>query len=449
MTPASALEKTRKIQDFHAIVSLVKDPPARVRVHTRLKQLVHKVFPILRALACVRFAFIPIQRHQWCLVFDSGRAFKAADETTYDFLHRIGRTNRPERLPELLNIKADDRIVAVDVAHTTSAENGTFGTLPFIFATAGPFGTIGMIWDVVRGWLLLKSPKLALIYAGLRLTSRQAQKIENGLLMTTSVSWLAEVLRVGLSSESADLDLVEVLHGAGSLNTAPYFQWVHDHTQCTIRYINLIADLPRYDPVKDHLFRDEYGEISCNIRLWQGCGDVKLSIPRAVSESHSIVFVGGASIDFNEFVKSSYFEKELLMLRLLHDNGLGPVFYAPHPILTSKTLDEILPKIRNLEVTVLTDTTLEAILGSSIVVGGFSTSLIEAALLDIPSFAYEDFGVLFVPKTAGLVTWNTNLSVLASTVRKAFSAISVEDKTVQLKHTATLAQQRYGLYLDS
>lgn len=446
MTPAAAIEKTRNIQDFRAIVSLIKDTPARISPRKRLQRLIHKIPAALRALACVRFAFKPINRHQWCVVFDSGRAPKANDETNFDFLYRIGRTNRPDRLPGLLNITSGDQLVAVDMAHTTSAKNGTYGTLPFLFATAGPLGTLRLIWDVGRGGLALKSSKAALIYAGLQLTARRAQKTETGLLMTTSVSWLAEVLRVGLSFERADLDIVEVLHGAGSKNTGPYFQWVHDQAQTPTRYINLIADLPRYAPLKDHMVQDELGEISCNIRLWQGRSDAKVIVPQAVSERHSIVFVGGASIDPN-YAKSSYFQKEMNMLQMLQDYGLGPIFYAPHPIHNPKTLDQMLPMIRDLGATIQTETTLELILGASIVVGGLSTSLIEAALLDVPSFAYEDFATLFVPKTADLVTWNTDMAIVADAIATAYQAVTAIDKKTQMAHTADQATQRCGLHV--
>lgn len=446
MTPAAAIEKTRQIQDFRAIVSLIKDTPARVSLRTQLQGLLQKIPQALRALACVRFAFLPVKQHQWCLVFDSGRAPKALDETTYDFLYRIGRTNRTDRLPDLLNITSSDNIVAVDVTQTTSARNGAYGTLPFLFAAAGPLGTPGLIWDVTRGGLALKSTKAALIYAGLRLIARRAQKTETGLLMTTSVSWLAEVLRVGLSSTRPDLDIVEVLHGAGSRNTEPYFQWVHDQAQTPTRYINLIADLPRYAPLKDHMVQDELGEISCNIRLWQGRGDAKATVPAAVSENHSIVFVGGASIDPN-YATSSYFQKELDMLQLLNEHGLHPVFYAPHPIHSPETLDQMLPKIRDLDATIQTETTFELILGASIVVGGLSTSLIEAALLDVPSFAYENFAALFVPKTAELVTWNTDMAVLVGAIATTYQAVRAIDKATQMAHTADQASRRCGLHV--
>lgn len=444
MTPAVAIEKTRKIQEFRAIVSLIKDNPAPRSFRTLVKELVKKIPVILKALGCLRFVFMPIHHHQWCIIFDSGRALKDSAETTYDFVYRIGRTNRQVRLPDLLNISPDDQIVAVDMAQTTSAKYGTYGTLPFLFAIAGLGGALRMTCDIIWGTVMLKSPMGALIYASLRLMSRRASKIENGLLITTSVSWLAEVLRVVLSYERADLNIVEVLHGAGSQNTGQYFQWVHDQARTPTNYINLIADLPRYAPLKSHMLRDELGEISCNIRLWQGRSDPKVTIPKAVSECHSIVFVGGASIDPN-YAKSSYFNKELDMLQILQNHRVGPVFYAPHPIHSANILQQMLPKVSHFGATVQRETTLELILGASIVVGGLSTSLIEAALLDVPSFAYEDFAMLFVPETAELITWNTDKHILARAIAESYRDVLTIDKKDQIAKTAYLASRRCGI----
>lgn len=446
MTPADALEKTRKIQEFRAIVKLVQDENKRKGLFQRALASIARIRLFWVVVSLTRYVFKPISSNDWIIVFDGGRVCRRDTETNFEFLERIGRTNRSVRLPELVGITKKSNILAVDMAQATKCKNGTYATLPFLFAITGIRGLSHLFIDFIVGLCRTKSVQSALLYSTLRLISKRSHIASTGLLLTTSVSWLAEALRVGLSSARDDLRIFEVLHGAGTKNTAAYFQWVHEQSLASIDYINLIADLPRYEPLKGNMVTDQYGEISCNLRLWQGSKNNLVKQHKEISKQHSILFIGGASTDL-DYSESSFFQKELEMVEALTSRSIGPIFYAPHPVHNSIVLSKMLENLALHNVIATDSTTLELILGASLVVGGLSTSLIEAALLGVPSFAYENFEELFIVEIAGLMTWDLDPDLLATKIESTYSHVSKKSKAKQISDIATNAAQRCGIEL--
>lgn len=438
----TVLAAARKIQQFRTIVSLVKDAPQRPSISQRLRTLARKVGPLLRAVGQLRFALRPLGPKAWWMVIDSSRMAPGPDETAAQFLDRIGRTNRAASLRDVLNISDDVQII--DVARSFGVSNGAMGTLPFVFALAGPGGTVTLLRDIWTEKQALGSTQAAVIYAALRLVQRRADQCSTGFLMFTTVTWLAEALRVGLAQARADIDIVEVLHGAGTKNTAPYFEWVHEIALGTPRYVNLIADLPRYAPLKHHMVCDTQGEIACNARFWQDRCDK--TFPVAKTDTPPVIFVGGASSD-PDYTDSSYFQKELSMMRALHAHGLGPIHYSLHPVHRGDIQAKLVAAVTATGAQIGKGTTLGLIVGAKAVVGGLSTSLIEAGLLGIPSFAYEDFTALFVSEIGDFVHSDTDQDALARAVAAALSANQNTSPHAQMDHVAELAYQRFGLQL--
>lgn len=447
MSSSDAVEKTREIQKLRRTISLVSDAPQPLPLHKSFTSALRRGVAVFRALACIRFALSRPIRMDWCVVFDGGRSPKKQTESEYDFLDRIGRTNRSKNLPSLLSINSNNTIVLVDMAQTATCKNGAYGTLPFLFALSGLNGVPKLMANLLGGMVLFRSPQSALIFAALKMIESRSENFQNGLLMTTSISWLAEVLRVGLSgARPAPFGVVEVLHGAGSKNTSEYFHWVHGVSCASMSYINLIADLPRYAPLDQHLLRDEQGEIASNIRLWQGLEGRAIETSWKNFLEHNVVFVGGMSIN-DDYSKTSFFKKELDLIKALSLRGIN-VSYCIHPVHKGEVADTVLNHVAQSGGIPFEGTTLEALIAASVVVGGLSTSLLEAALLGNPTFAYEDMGEIFIAEIAEMVVWDTDIIQLSGQIEQEFSKVSDVPKSDILEVRKNFCQTRFGLKFD-
>ncbi|MBY4893453.1 hypothetical protein KUL25_11825 [Rhodobacteraceae bacterium N5(2021)] len=443
-TMTQKLAQAREIQAFRDVVTGFSDPNALVKRAPFAAHLLARIRLLGHLLVQLRFLFSVVGPHEWIVVFDGGRIRPEPGETTYAFVERVGRTNRPQRIPELCGMSPTDRFVLVDVSRSTGKIADAYGTVSFLLALTGVSWLPRLIWDVLQGLRTLGNPKSAVIFATLRMIERRHEWTKCGLLMFTSVTWIAEALRTGLGTAREDLRLVEILHGAGTANTGPYFEWLHTQTCAQITYVNLIADLPRYPPLDAHMMEDRDGEIACNVRLWQTVTEEPLCLASSKSDVHLIAFIGGASHDA-DYAATVYAVKEQQMIAAIRARCPDPIVYCPHPQHGPAQLSALLGRLQPYGVQVSETATLESMLGASVVVGGLSTSLLEAALLDIPSFAFEDLRAYFIQPTADLVTWSEDFDVLADKLAAALAEAKTKPRSARLQTTASWCEKRYGL----
>ena len=440
------LDQVEHIRAFRNTVRLVQDKPSRTFTR-RLKAAGSMLWKVLKAVAHIRYAFAPVRQHDWILAYDGKRIRPAEGESGHGFLTRVCKTNRPQPLPELIGLNANERLVLVDIAQLFGKTANSFGTLAFLLSLAGPIGILRLAWQIMIGLLATRSPGAALFYGALDMVRHRSILTQRGIWMTTTTTWLAEILRVGLSAARSDFEIVEVLHGATTKNTQPYFQWLHEQALATPLYVNLIAGLPRFYPQSTHLLTDAEGEIACNIRLWQGIKGDTLTVSREKLRLAGIAVIGGASTD-TDYSTSSYFLKEKQLVRALRDRLTNPILYCVHPKHDAVQQKRLLGQIEGLGVTLATKSTQSETLEARVVVGGLSTSLIEAALLGRPAFAYEDFGTLFIPEIACLVQYNSNIDVLADQVAQTMNGIGDVTEREDFELVSKLVKERYGLQLQ-
>ncbi|QXT39390.1 hypothetical protein [Gymnodinialimonas ceratoperidinii] len=428
------LQTTRKVRDMAA--------PTRGRSWRRLRRaLAHGV----RAACHVRYAFTArVRAHDWIVAFDGKRARPLPGESPHQHLTRVCRTNRPQSLPSLIGIKETSRIHQVDMSRRFGHTDESYGALAFLCGLAGPAGLARLASQALIGYATTRDPQAAVIYAGLDLVERRHLLTQCGFLTTTSSTWLTEVLRTGFLTARPDIDVVEVLHGASTVTIAPYFARLHELSRATPIYVNLIADLPRFAPQSDHLLTDEDGEIACNIRLWQDRKGRDVAIPRNLFETPAIAFIGGASND-PDYAASSYFAKEIALLKALRRRLSLPIRYCVHPAHGPDLQARLIGRVRALGAQTTGLSTQDDILAARITVGGFSTSLVEAALLGREVFAYEDMGALFVPEIAAMLTFTPDIEALADNIAEACAAVSATSPEDDFNLVSALARRRYGL----
>lgn len=439
------LDQVEHIRAFQNIVRLIRDKPSKT-LSRRLKAAGSMLWRALKAITHVRHAFTPIHPHDWIVAYDGKRICPVVEESGHSFLTRVCKTNRPQPLPELVGLRPDERLVLVDISMLFGKDAKNFGTLAFLLSLSGPMGLFRLAWQIMVGLLATRSLGAALFYGALDMVRQRSVLTRRGLLMTTSTTWLAEILRAGLSAARRDFEIVEVLHGATTKNTQPYFQWLHEQALAKPVYVNLIADLPRFYPQSTHLLTDAEGEIACNIRLWQGLEGNTVTVSAEKLSQASVVFIGGASVDVDYSV-SSYFQKEKHLICALRDRLTGPIRYCVHPRHDTKQQKRLVRHVEELGIEAATKSTQSETLEARVVVGGLSTSLVEAALLGKPTFSFEDMGTLFIPEIACMVQYDSDIQVLVDKISDVMNHITNATERDELESVSTLAKKRYGLQL--
>lgn len=442
---AKLLEQVRNIREFRTTVSMVRDMSERDIKHA-LRSVFTKMKHLLRLASDLRYCLKPVGEHDWIIAYDEMRTKPNHNETGFDFLTRICQTNRDTPLTEILKLKSEDSLLLIDISRLHGRSGHSDGTLCFLFRLAGPAGLMRIFFQAIIGLLSTRNPEGAFLYAALDMVKKQQALTKRGLWLTTSTTWLAEVLRVGLSDARADIEIVEVLHGATTKNVAPYFDWLHHQSKAQIVYVNLIAGMPRFPIQCTHLLTDNDGEIACNIRLWQENPEGVLIISPKKMHQLSIAVIGGTSTDA-DYSESSYFTKELLMVAALQKKTDCIIRYCVHPKHRSFQKDKIFSRMKEAGIEIAKRATQAEIIEARIVVGGLSTSLIEAALLGRPTFAFENLGDLFIPEIAELVYYSQDIDLLAVKVSQVANADQRIPMDTVVNTASELALKRYGLRL--
>lgn len=440
------LAQVVNIQSLRKTVGLVRDSSSTVYGQS-LKSLWAGMGKALTAVAHVRYAFTsPIRAHDWIMAFDGKRGRPVPEEAPYTYLTRVCQTNRPTSLPHLIGMEENDRIILIDMANLFSKNAESYGSLAFLCRLAGPWGLWRLAHKILVGLIATRRPSSAIIYATLDMVRHRAHLTRRGLLMTTSSTWLIEALRAGLLAARSDVKVIEVLHGASTTTVSDYFRWVHDQAAGTPVYVNLIADLPRFAPQNTHLLTDEEGEIACNIRLWQDRTDKLVTIPRDQFTTPAVLMIGGGSMDVN-YESSSYFAKEIALIQALRDRVSCPIRYCVHPMHTAALQARLITRMEVLGCVTAQLSAPDEILAARVVVGGFSTALVEAALLGRKTFAYEDLGALFIPEIAQMITYNSDFNALAAKIAQVAEKMPLHSYESDFQTVSDLARKRYGLEL--
>ena len=440
------LDQVVNIQFLRVATRNVRDPSSAVPRRS-LKSLWAGLGKALTAVAHLRYAFTsPIRAHDWIMAFDGKRGRPAPAEAPYAYLTRVCQTNRPTSLPPLIGMEENDRIILIDMACLFGKSAESYGSLAFLCSLAGPWGLWRLALKMLVGLIATRRPSAAIVYATLDMVRHRANLTRRGLLMTTSSTWLIEALRAGLLAARSDLKVIEVLHGASTTTVADYFVWVHDQAVGTPVYVNLIADLPRFVPQNTHLLTDAEGEIACNIRLWQGRTDKLVTIPQDQFTTPAVLMIGGGSMDAS-YEASSYFAKEVALIQALRDRVACPIRYCVHPMHTADLQARLITRMEALGCVTAHLSAPDEILAARVVVGGFSTALVEAALLGRKTFAYEDLGALFIPEIAQMITYNSDFDALADKIAQVSEKMPLQSHESDFQTVSDFARKRYGLEL--
>ena len=441
------LDQAINIQALRHVVGNVRDKPVR-SYSKSLKQLFSRLGNALRAAVHIRFFFTPpIKSHDWIVAFDGRRVQPMAGEGAYNFLCRVCRTNRPQPLPELIGMNGAEEFILVDISRLFGTSAESHGALAFLCSLGGPLGLARLMLELLVGLVATRHPRTAFLYATLALVRRKSALTRRGLLMTTSTTWLAEALRVGLLAARSDMKVIEVLHGASTTSVVPYVGWVHRQAVAQPIYVNLIADLPRFAPQSENLFTDLDGQIACNIRLWQERSTAVVNISSSKFAVPTIAFIGGASTD-PRYENSSFFRKEVAMIKALKARVPNRIRYCVHPKYSRPQQAVLVEHVRALGAEPADLSTQDEIFAARIVVGGFSTSLIEAALLGRRAFSYEKIETLFIPEVAELVTFNSDIDILTGQIAEESARVLAQSSEIAFETVSLLAQKRYGLTLQ-
>ncbi|OAN76249.1 hypothetical protein A8B78_01820 [Jannaschia sp. EhC01] len=437
------LDQANKIQSLRSVSIALRDDQSK---SSSLKSIATAVGKVLKAVAQVRYAFTArVRPIDWVIAIDGKRGGPAEGETPHAFLTRAFRTNREVALPEIIGMSPDQRFVIIDMNRLFGKTRETYGTLAFLCGLAGPLGLWRLVAQMLIGLVATRRPSTAFVYGSLEMVRYRNALIRRGMLLSTSSTWLVEGLRCGLLAARNDVEVIEVLHGASVTSIAPYFEWVHSQAMAKPVYVNLIADLPRFAPQDSHLLTDAEGEIACNTRLWQHRTDKTVSIPRDRFEAPAIVFIGGGSWDA-DYAATSFFRKELDIIRALRESlQNAEIRYCVHPMHGQSLQKRLFSCVEMAGAVPATLSSPDEILAGRIVVGGFSTSLFEAALLGRQTFAYEDMSTMFIEEVALLVTYNDDINALIGQIADGFRQVSPKSSQDDFKTVSEHAQKRYGL----
>lgn len=378
----------------------------------------------------------------WLVLFSPSRTTRLAGETDHAFLSRITRSNRAEPLPHLLGAGPEADLLCLEVRPGLDTATPSNSVLDYVLAQFGILDGIRLLLGALASGSDLGAVIAAAVIDRLRETQ---SRHGTHLIMLTSNSMLAELIRLA-ACQTANGGSTEVLHGIASVGMAPYYDFIEEHSGGTLRYVNLISGLVHFPSIQRHLLRDAGGEVAVNCHIWSRIGsDATLRLSRGLVAQQPLVIVGGTS-SANDYFGTHFFEGEYRLMEMARRQVPGrATVYCPHP--ANKVTDGLVRRLADQGVTVSTLPTFSMLFCAGAVVGTYSTSLFEAALLGKRVFLLPFDHSMLMPELIEGVDFGRSIETLESDFLRFAATLGDTLESGIIDKTVALCAERLGLIL--
>lgn len=318
------------------------------------------------------------------VIFDPARTPHPPTESTLDFIARVLRSNRGQHVGDHLGLPRATPLTALAVLpgirRPQPSERSALTLMDGVLAWMGPIRLLAMGYEALRqSGSVSERLKTAFVTA---LQGYFTANPGGHVILCTSNSYLVELVRIAALGAKGT-HVTEVLHGIAATSMEPYYDMLSDTAVGQISYVNLVADLPQFPSIEAHLLRDAQGQIASNVSLNARLADPqnRITLDTGLAARRPILVVGGFSADV-DYLGSSFFDRERDIMA--HTRAAFPdlpMIYSPHPQI-GRDHPVLQAELASLGVEMRALSTLELILHCPVVIGTFSSSVFEAALLE-------------------------------------------------------------------
>jgi hypothetical protein len=435
------------LRDMRQRTNSVLSDPGVVQTH---QSVFSRLMNGLRAVTNLALRWVHARRaprlrvsHDWLVLFSPSRTPMDAEETDHAFLSRICRTNRPRDLPELIGIKRKSSVLCLEVGAGLDFTGTKPSVLDYILAQISFTDAI----QLLLAFLQKPAAKADLVAARIiDLVQQSLNRQPSNVVLLTSNSMLAEFVRLAAMRTSAGL-LTEVLHGIASTSMQAYYDFIEANALAKLQYVNLIAELVHFPSIERHMLRDDKGEIATNCHIWSRVGpDKTLCIPHALVDQQPVVIVGGTS-SAKDYFQTSFFESECRLMSIARQ--LLPhhaIVYCPHPANNADD-DGLLGQLHRHTATLSELPTFSMLFCADAVVGTYSTSLFEAALLGKRVFLLPFDHTMVMSELLQDVVLGRTPETLESDFAEFISTLGKSDQGSEIPKCVSASSERLGLAL--
>ena len=382
------------------------------------------------------------------VVYAPSRTPRGFGETPYQFLTRVTRSNRGQNALAHLNIPTGAVVRPIALLNgltrpSTSMEHDNI--LSFLLSLLGWVAIFQFFKDMR---LAPGGRKAKVEIALLLLLARACADRPTHLVMITSNSVLVELMRQAVSGNQLH-QVTEILHGIASTVMEPYYDFFEQHAQASIRYINLIEDLPQFASIEHRILRDAQGQVVINVQLNAQISNSEngLALDRELWAKRPILIIGVFSHD-TDYLKSVFFARECKVMQ--HLRAALPdqtILYSPHPQI-GKLNSRLNAVLDQYAITTSPLSTLELTFHAQAAIGTFSSSVFEAALLDRPVLVlpFEDGFLLPALLKLPMIT-RARTDVGIAPALDAFCQMVTATQATDFDQYADLCRRRLGVQL--
>lgn len=379
---------------------------------------------------------------RWLVLFSPARTPKAAGESDLEFFTRIARSNRDQALPSILGLEPPEHYLCLEVRAGLEMSSAKPSVLDYALAQIGPSDAARLVFGV----LLARNARIHLLAFILDLLTAGMRSHQTRVVMFTSNSMFAELLRLAACRSETGM-CVEVLHGIASVAMKEYYDFLNREALGRLTYVNLIAGLVHFPSIERHLLRDATGEVAVNCHIWSRVGpDKTLHLPGPLVDQAPLAIVGGTSSAPNYF-ETRYFESECALMRIarqvMPDRA---IVYCPHP--ANGRTDELDRRLEELGVAASNLPTFSMVFCAGAVVGAYSTSLFEAALLGKRVFLLPFDRSMLMPELLDGIACGSSAQSLEQDFRAFAATLGSSDDGGGASRLASASQQALGLRLE-
>jgi|GEM_PF-5641886 Capsule polysaccharide export protein len=376
------------------------------------------------------------------LVLYSGRTPKLPGESDRFFFDRVTRSNRGRPLSELLGIQLGEQVLALEVRAGLNTEGDVESILDYVLSCLTLADLIRIIARAVRR---PRDVTRVVSEYCIGLVSKRLAQRQTGVIMLTSNSLLAEIVR--MAACGAQTTQVEVLHGIASVGMNAYYDFLEANSVPPPLYVNLIVGLKHFPSIQRHLLRDAGAEVAVNTHMWSRLGpEGVLKVPRALADTQPLVLVGGTSAA-RDYYHTSFFAAECRLLQMAREREPDlPIIYCPHP--ANPLSQDLVDLLARYDVTISPVPTFAMLMCAGSVVGTFSTSLFEAVLLGKRVFLLPFDHALLMPELLEDVDCARSDDSLAADFDHFLASLSKRLEPNALDRSRQAAQQALGVKLE-
>lgn len=415
----------------------------RIALTTRLGELALTAWRLVTRWVWARGNTALRDESRWLVLFSPSRTPRLEGETDYAFFGRIARTNRDLALPQLLGIEPGASVQLLEV-RPGLATGPAVTALDYLLAQLSLRDVGGLVVRAVTAPSRITAAVSAQI---IELLAQRLERSSTNVVMLTSNSMLAEFIRLAACRVSRAL-LIEVLHGIASTGMKPYYDFIEASAPGKLRYVNLISGLAHFPSIERHLLQDSEGEIAVNCHIWSRVGPSKmLRLPRELAEQEPLVIVGGTSSAKN-YYQTQFFVSECELMTLARQQmPQRRIIYCPHPANPVKN-PELVAGLSANAVDLSGLPTFSMLFCATAVVGTYSTSLFEAALLGKRVFLLPFDHSLLMEELLSAVDYAHSAETLEADFRAFVTSLSESPQLAATQRAAAASIERLGLALD-